>query len=274
MNRLVSLAHLTALSLAPPDLIRLAAGTGYDAVGLRLIGVTPDTASYPLHLDRPMFRETRRALSDTGLKLLDIEFLRLEPNTDPSAFAAALEAGAELGATQALLAAYDPEESRLSDNVAAIAEIARPLGIGVNLEFYPWTVVANLADAVRVIDRSGAENAGVLVDALHLARSGTTLEELELQPASRFRYLHLCDAEADHPGSLEGLLKAARAERLPPGEGGLDLEGFLRVMPADIPVALEVPMQARSALEGELAIARECRNATENLVNRLSSSGD
>lgn len=269
MNRLLSLAHLTALSLAPPDLIQVAAETGYDAVGLRLIGVTPDTASYPLHHDKAMLRETRRVLSDTGIRVLDLEFLRIEPSTDPAGFTAALEAGAELGASQALLAAYDPEESRLCDRVAKIAEIARPLGICVNLEFYPWTAVANLADAVRVIDRSGAENAGVLVDALHLARSTTTLEELKRQPAGRFRYLHLCDADADHPGSLDGLLRAARAERLPPGEGGLDLDGFLEAMPQDIPIALEVPMLAMMALEGETAVARRCRGAVEQFIDRL-----
>ena len=266
MNRLLSLAHLTALSLAPPDLVRVAAETGYQAVGLRLIAVTPDTASYPLHNDRPMLRETRRALAETGIKVLDLEILRLEPSLDLANFAAALEVGAELGASQALLAAYDPDEGRLCDNLARVAEIARPLGICVNLEFFPWTAVANLADAARVIDASGAENAGVLVDALHLARSTTTLADLKSQPAGRFRYLHLCDAQAEHPGSLEGLLKAAREERLPPGEGGLDLRGFLDAMPNDIPIALEIPMQAKTRMEGEKAVAWLCRKATEKLI--------
>ena len=35
--RPVSLAHLTVLSLAPPEMVRVAARTGYDAVGLRFI---------------------------------------------------------------------------------------------------------------------------------------------------------------------------------------------------------------------------------------------
>lgn len=267
MSRMLSLAHLTALSLTPPQLIRLASETGYRAVGLRLLPVTADSTSYPLMSDAPMLRETRRALADTGIRVLDVEFLRLEPSTGPEAFRAALEVAADLGATHALLAAYDPEERRLTDTIAGLAEIAAPLGICVNLEFYPWTVVANLADAVRIIEASGAENAAVLVDALHLARSTTTLDELRSQPPGRFRYLHLCDAPAEHPGSLEGLLHAARAERLPPGEGGLDLQGFLAAMPAGLPIGIEVPMQRKSASEGERAVAERCRQAAVRLLS-------
>ncbi len=37
MTRLLSLAHLTAITLPPPDLIHAAADVGFDAVGLRLI---------------------------------------------------------------------------------------------------------------------------------------------------------------------------------------------------------------------------------------------
>jgi hypothetical protein len=46
-----SLAYLTALSLPPPELIRLAARTGYQSVGLRLLQVKPETPGYPLMTD-------------------------------------------------------------------------------------------------------------------------------------------------------------------------------------------------------------------------------
>ncbi|NGN42994.1 sugar phosphate isomerase/epimerase [Mesorhizobium sp. CGMCC 1.15528] len=269
MTRLLSLAHLTALSLTPPELIRVAAETGYQAVGLRLVAVTPETPSYPL-MDDPMgLRETRAALADTGIRILDVEFLRLEPTTEPAKFLPVLETAAELGASQVLLAAYDPDESRLVHNVAALADLAHPLGLTVNLEFYPWTVVSCLADAERVVAASDAANAGILVDALHLARSSTTLAELRASPANRYNYLHLCDASADHPGSLEGLLLAARAERLAPGDGGLDLAGFLSAMPADLPIGLEVPMERMTAELGPATVARLCREAATRLMKAL-----
>ena len=44
----LSLAHLTVISLAPPQMVDVAALTGFRYVGLRLIAVTPDSPGYPL----------------------------------------------------------------------------------------------------------------------------------------------------------------------------------------------------------------------------------
>ena len=67
-----SLAHLTAISLPPPQLIRVAARTGYRSVGLRLVRVTPESPGYPLQDDPGLLRETRRAMAETGIAVGDI----------------------------------------------------------------------------------------------------------------------------------------------------------------------------------------------------------
>ena len=56
-----SLAHLTVIRLAPPQVIEVAARTGYDTVGLRLIGGTEITPAYPLTDDKPLMRATKAA---------------------------------------------------------------------------------------------------------------------------------------------------------------------------------------------------------------------
>ena len=64
MSRLrteLSLAHLTVLSLPPPEMVRVAARIGYRAIGLRLIAVTDDSPGYPIMDDAIMMRETRAA---------------------------------------------------------------------------------------------------------------------------------------------------------------------------------------------------------------------
>jgi hypothetical protein len=43
-----SLAHLTVLGLPPPEMVRVAARTGYRYVGLRLIAVTDTSPGYAL----------------------------------------------------------------------------------------------------------------------------------------------------------------------------------------------------------------------------------
>ena len=75
--RRLSLAHLTALHLPPPSLIEAAAEAGFDAVGLRLLRVTPETPGYPLMTDAPLLRATKSALAATGLTVNDIDLWEL-----------------------------------------------------------------------------------------------------------------------------------------------------------------------------------------------------
>jgi hypothetical protein len=64
------------------------------------------------------------------------------------------------------------------------------------------------------------------------------------------------------------VLHAGRAERLAPGEGGIDLAAILARQPADPPVALEVPMTARAARHGSAEVAAHVlRRARELLTN-------
>jgi hypothetical protein len=81
MTTAFSLAHLTVLNLAPPDMISLAARTGFQFVGLRLIAVTPTTPGYDLMTDKALMRETKQRMADTGVGVFDIEFVKPDLNT-------------------------------------------------------------------------------------------------------------------------------------------------------------------------------------------------
>jgi hypothetical protein len=77
-----SLAHLTVLNLAPPQMVRVAARTGYHYIGLRMIAVTDTTPGYPLMHEPSMMRDTKAALADTRVRVLDIEFVKITPEID------------------------------------------------------------------------------------------------------------------------------------------------------------------------------------------------
>ena len=70
-----------------------------------------------------------------------------------------------------------------------------------------------------------------------------------------------CDAPVQDAYSTEDLLHAGRAERLPPGEGQIDLPAILRRLPPDLPLALEVPMTAYAREAGTEAVARRARRS-------------
>lgn len=264
MSRLLSLAHLTVIDLDPPAMIRAAAAAGFDAVGLRLIRVTPDSPGYPLMDDPAALRATRAALDDTGLRVLDIEFVRIDPAFDPLALDGFLAAGAALGARHVICAPYDADLARLSDRLGAFAGRCRAHGLTPVLEFFPWTPVPDLATAIAVVEASGAADAGVLVDALHFDRSGSRLADLARIAAQRVPFVHLCDAPRHPPYTNEQLLHAGRAERLLPGEGAIDLAALLSAVPRDVPLALEIPQTARRQAIGSAALARETAAAARH----------
>ena len=243
MSRPIALAALTVLELAPPDQVSCAADSGYGYVGLRLLAATAEEVQRPMVGDTPLVRETARRLADTGVRALDIEIFRLKPDTDVRSYRAALETGARLGAREALVAGNDPDESRLVDSFAAFCDIAAEYGIGGNLEPMPWTDVRNFAQAARIVERVARDNAGVLIDPIHFDRGDSRADEIPKVPAGRLRYVQLCDAPAERPRDTATLLHQARAERLMPGDGGLDLRGILRAVPRGLPISVEIPMQ-------------------------------
>jgi sugar phosphate isomerase/epimerase len=236
-----SLAALTALELAPPSLIDVAAACGYDHVGIRLLPATPGGMAYPLMEDQASLRETIARLDATGVTVADLEVVALKPDTEIAAFSAFFETGARLGARHILVAAYDPVLDRFADRFAGFCEAAAPYGLTADLEFMPWTSVPDLATASRIVERVGKTNAGILVDALHFDRSRSSIGDIAKIPAGRLHYWQLCDAPAERPATTEEMMRVARTERMFPGEGGIDLVSLTSAMPADIAVSIEVP---------------------------------
>lgn len=243
-----SLAALTVLELSPPDMVETAARAGYDYVGLRPIPATPEEVSYPLLSDTTLLKETCRRIRDAGIKVADLEILRLKPQTHIiNDFSRFMEVGAELGASDILVAGNDDNHDRLIENFAALCELAKPFGLYPHLEFMPWTGVRNLNEARHIVSevrQAGHDNACLLVDAFHLDRSRSRLEDLAKVPSEWMRYVQLCDVPGPIPESMDEILREARSERRFPGDGYADLKGMLSVIPKHVPLSLEIPTDA------------------------------
>lgn len=251
-----SLAHLTVLSLSPPQMVEVAARTGYRYVGLRMTRVTPDEVLYDLARDKPLMRETKARLAATGVAVHDIELFRLDPAHEPEHFLAELDATAELGARHVIAQLPDPDRERATARFARLCDLARPLGIFVSLEFPHWTETGNLATAAQVVRAVDRTNAGILVDMLHFGRSDSSLAELAKLPREWFRFAHVCDAAKEVPPTLGGIIHTARDERQFPGEGGIAVREILGCLPQDIPYALEIPRVALTKAVGPEEVAR------------------
>jgi sugar phosphate isomerase/epimerase len=253
----LSLAHATLLETSPPDLVRIAAATGYEFVGLRLIPM--GRLAEPRHAlaEHPEYlRETKRTMADTGVRCLDVEVAQIKEGTDPRSYLPALEAVAELGGRFVLTNVYTPDRQFAEDGVAALCDLVEPLGLTIALEFVSFSNVATVEQAVEIVRNCLRENAAILVDALHFHSAGERADHLSRIPAHLIHYVHLCDGPREVPASADGRRRIAREGRLLPGEGGIDVAGLVRHLPAGIVYAVEAPNPARSAELGAEAYAR------------------
>lgn len=233
-KRKLALAALTVLELPHPELVRVAAKVGYSHVGLRLVPVAGQPYLHPLD---PAAIEKR--LADTGLGVLDVEVFRLEGETKVLDYEQAIAVSARLGASEILVHGADESEGRLIDSFGRLCDLAGKYNLGVNLEPMPWMAISTVAKAKRILDGARRRNAAYLADAIHFFRADNRLDELQGLP---MHYLQFCDARAERPTDMQEMIRQARFDRLPPGEGGLDLAGLLAATPHDLPMSLEVPM--------------------------------
>lgn len=264
-----SLAHLSALDLTPPELIMAAAYAEYQYVGLRLIPVTPGGAAWPLWDDKQGMAGTKARIADTGVRVLDIELFKLLPDTDVAGFLPCIEAAAEIGARHLLTQADDPEFHRVVANYGRLCELAAPFGLSCDVEFIPWIQTRNLADAGNLVSAAQCENGGVVIDTLHFARAGCEIAELRQYPSGWYHYVQLCDAPAQAPSSLDGLIYAAREERLFPGDGDLDLVSVLNELPLSVVLGIEIPAETLSFTSSPEERACSARESTLKLFKEI-----
>ncbi len=263
-TRKFSLAHLTILDARPPELIRIAARTGYDFVGLRLIplGLPGEVVHLP-HEDVVMRRDIKAAIDDTGVQVLDVELARIIEAPGPDSYLPALETAAELGARHVLSSVWMRDRHQVIERFARLCEVAKPLGLTVNLEFVSSTEWDTLEGALDVVTSCGRDNVGILIDTLHFHRSRIPLEQLDRVPASWAHFAHVCDDHPDVPATIEEARRTMREERLYPGEGAVDIAGIVGRLPQSVICAIELPHRQRLRELGPDRFARTCLERTK-----------
>jgi sugar phosphate isomerase/epimerase len=265
-----SLAQLTVLHASPPELIRIAAGAGYDFVGLRLLEVTGGDA-WPLASDPALMRATKEAIARHGVGVLDIELARLTPELRVDDLTPTIAAAAELGARHVLTQAHDTEWSRLVDNLGRLCDLIAPYGLTADVEFLTWTAMRGVREALQLVRSVNRANCGITVDTLHFYRSGCLLDDLRDAPPELFHFIQICDAPAATPATVEELIFAAREDRLDPDAGELDLAAVLEALPEDIAIAIEIPNSRLASQMSDEERARNALVATKALVERVNA---
>ena len=245
------LGQLTALSLPPRELIPMAADAGYDAVGIRLLPSTPGGQQYFLPPGSSELRDVKNLIASTGTTIYEVECLLIDADFDVEKFRQIFETAGSLGARSMLTTCNDSDHTRLTDLFARLCEALAPYGMTADLEFVPTKGVETARDALKIVRAAGQKNGGILIDAIHVARTDSPLSDILEIPHSMINYWQICDAPAERPDTTQKILFAGRNERLLPGEGGLDLAKLARLMPYTAAISVEIPTITRAFLGPE-----------------------
>lgn len=268
MSKEFSLAYLTVLGCPPPEMIYIAARTGYDYVSLRPIYMgLPGEPDYSL-TNKELMKETKIALADTGLRLLDIELAKIHDGVDIRSYLPAMESAAELGGKHILSSIWTDDESLAIERFSELCQLAKNFELTVELEFVPIASVNNLSKTLHILNTSKQDNAGLMIDIHHFHRSGDKVEDLEAIPREWFRYLHLCDATTEIPTSLERMTEILREKRLYVGEGGIDIYSITKRIP-NIPYSIELPHLQRVKEYGFEEHARRCLQSAKDYFRKV-----
>jgi len=257
-NTAFSLAHLTMLTVSPPDLVEIAARAGYQFVSLRPIPVgAPNEPLHPFATDKELRARTRAALTATGVGLLDIEVARIIKEARPRNYLPAIEAAAEMGGRHVLTSAWCDDQPYIQDFYTELCTLAEPFGLTVDFEFVTWSGVKSLNDAAEVVRQSRRPNAGIVIDTLHFDRCHADPRKLNSLPREWFHFAQINDAPLRFSGERDELIRVGRAGRLYLGEGGIDIAAILGQLPA-IPLSIEIPNPEKLAALGAEQYARLC----------------
>jgi sugar phosphate isomerase/epimerase len=241
----LSLAYLTVEGADPVAHVEAASAAGFAAAGLRIQSPSHLSGEQAVVGNAAVVRDIRRALAATGVRAMDAEVATL--SAEPKDYRPMVETAAELGFQFIQVVGEDSDVDRATDRLAAFADLAATFQLRLALEFMRFRSVGTLDAAVAMIERANKKNVCLLLDALHLARSGGHPAEIRNLPAPLVAIAQLCDGPALAP-PLDELPKEARTDRLYPGEGALPLAAFLDALPPDIPLSIEVPHRSHAGL--------------------------
>jgi sugar phosphate isomerase/epimerase len=239
---MICLSHLTALDAEPEVMVEAAARAGFEGVGLRVFPPRHAPEKYPITGDAARTRALRRQADDAGIRIFEAESFGIDGDFEPAPYTRALETAAELGAGVIVSAGIDEDAGRLSANYRWLAEAAAKHGILMVMEFMPYRGMKTLAAALDMHRAVDHPNAKLLIDVIHLSRSGAGVADIAAIPdRSIIGHFHICDAPATPPERLEDKLKESREGRLYPGEGGLPLRELVALLPEGCSISLEAP---------------------------------
>lgn len=233
----ISLASGVMPDHGPVETVAAAVAGGFDAVGLWV---------EPREWTAATTRDTRTALADSGLPLLDVEVVWLKPDDDMALHRKLIDIGTELGAQNLLCVSSEPDPGATIAKLFALCRHAEGSGMRVALEFGIFTEVRDLGAATAILDAVGHPLRALLIDPVHVHRSDSSIAAIASLDPSLLPYAQFCDAPAERPdkNDSDAIITDATDLRRQCGEGNLPLNELYRALPPGLPLSIELRSKA------------------------------
>jgi sugar phosphate isomerase/epimerase len=272
MNRL-AVGFLSVFALPPVEFVNLAADLGCRYISTIVQGQPLVPLGFPpfsLKDDVALRKNLRAAMNDRGVTIsLGDGFLVL-PGGEMRNFCTDLDVLAELGVPRINVVSLDPDLSRTFDQFAALTELAAQRNIETDVEPVPGLTVGDLPTALAALEYVGRPDFRLLIDTMHLVRSGSGAADLMALDPEHIGYAQLNDTTLQP--RIENYMEEAMYERMVPGEGELPLRDILSALPPEIVIELEVPRRSLAlAGVGPIDRLRPCVEAARRLLTEIPS---
>jgi len=231
---------------------------GYAKAGIR--GVEPDLTKVREFRMKESPTAARRLLDDLGLKAVSSsnQLGLMEPSDQRAANLEQLKWKVELaqviGADRLVTPSagtgnYKEDDYKKGiDNMREAAEIAKPYGVTLMLEFARTSrFAASLPTALKLVRELNHPNYRVMMDTYHFWGGISKFEDLELLRDGELHHLHFEDVPAEPIRELQG-----QPDRRFPGEGIVPLRRIVEVLKRKKyigPASLELFQAATPALQ-------------------------
>jgi sugar phosphate isomerase/epimerase len=267
----LGIGFLSVFGLPPTEFVALAADLGCRYISTALLGFPLAPLGYPpfsLKDDATLRKDLLAVMNDRGVAISLGDGVMLLPGADVHALSADLDALADLGVPRINAVSLDPDLGRTFDQFAALTELAAQRSMQTLVEPVPGLTVGGLPTAVAARDHVGRPEFRLLIDTMHLVRSGSGAADLAAIDPDHVGYAQLNDTTL-RPRT-DNYMEEAIYERMVPGDGELPLHDILSALPADVVIELEVPRRSL-ALAGVSPIdrLRPCVDAARRLLSEV-----
>lgn len=238
---------------------RAAAAAGFDATGIWVdLTLWTDATT----------QEVRTILQGEGLIAMDAEVLWLQPGPPDDAHFRLVDIARGVGADNLLVVSSDPDDASTAAKLRALCEAAGP-DLRIALEFALFTEVRTITQASAILRAVDHPAVALLIDPLHLERSGGSAADVAALPRHWFPYAQFCDAGplTFDTADRGAIIAEAVDRRLQVGEGELPLRAVRAALPKDIPLSIELRSKAlRDGYPDPVDRARAVLSATRRFL--------